>query len=148
MDRILGIDYGEKRIGLAVSDPFGWTAQPLVTITYKNGRQAFEEVCRYIETYEVKTLVFGLPLQLNGEEGIQVTKVRKFADQFHQFLRQRLPEAQIATEFMDERLSTAGAERVLIDADLSRARRKEVIDKQAASFMLQGYLDLKSRRHS
>lgn len=142
MDRILGIDYGEKRIGLALSDPFGWTAQPFSTITVKNRRQVFSELNAVIQEYDVRTLVFGLPLGLNSEEGPQALKVKEFAHQFEVFLKKTASPFNLQMAFMDERLSTAGAERVLIEADLSRRRRREVIDKQSASFMLQGYLQL------
>ena len=142
MLRILGIDYGEKRIGLALSDPFGWTAQPFSTVAVKTERQAFAEIESVIREYEVSIVVLGLPIQMNGIEGIQAEKVRKFAARLAAFLQKNACEPMPKIDFIDERLSTAGAERVLIEADLSRRHRRQVIDKQAASFMLQGYLDL------
>lgn len=137
MTRILGIDYGEKRIGLALSDPFGWTAQPLTVLVGLRREELLTALEKLVREYEVSTVVFGLPLHMDGREGEAVAKVKKIA----QALAERLSEVEI--DFMDERLSSVGAERVLIEADLSRSRRKKIIDKQAASFMLQGYLEKK-----
>lgn len=137
--RILGLDYGEKRIGVAVSDPLGFTAQGVVVITRsKDIGKDIAELKSIINKYGVEEIVMGLPITMKGEVGSSAKAVLEFVDKVKIALN--LP---IIT--WDERFSTAAAERVLIEADLSRAKRKKVIDKEAAVFMLQGYLDSKRK---
>ncbi len=140
MSRILGIDHGTRRVGLALSDPMGWTAQPFQTLEMRGERALFASLLEIVKTHEVERIVVGLPLGLDGEEGPQAIKVRAFGVALQKFLAEReLPGMSVV--FIDERLTTVLAERVLEEADLSRRRRREVIDKQAAAVMLQTYLD-------
>ena len=131
--RILGLDVGSKTIGVAVSDPMGWTAQGIKTLERK-GHEA-DELEALIREYQVEKIIVGLPLNMDGSLGSQAQSVQKFAD----FLISRFPSVPVFLQ--DERLSTVGAERSLLEADLSREKRKKVIDKMAAVFILQGYLN-------
>lgn len=131
--RILGIDYGEKRIGVAVSDPLGLTAQPVDAV------EDIEGIKRIVKEYdEVEEVVVGLPKSLSGKLGPQAQKVLEFVEKLKKDLRQRIIT-------WDERLTTVEAEKVLISAGLSRQKRKEVVDKSAAAIILQSYLDSKGR---
>lgn len=135
--RILGLDFGQKTIGAAVSDAFGWTAQGLEIIRRENEfdlKKSIERIGEIIEEYQVDSIVLGYPKNMNNSIGDRAEKTEKF--------KQKLTERfNIPVILWDERLSTVAAERCLIDADVSRAKRKKVIDKQAAVFILQGYLD-------
>lgn len=136
--RVLALDIGDVRIGLAVSDPFGWTAQGLETYTRTGDEEKDAGYIRGVAArYAPVTLLFGLPRMLSGEEGVQAQKVRAFAEKV-------LEGFEGEHVFWDERLSTAQVERMLISADVSRAKRRRVVDKLAASVILQGYLDAKS----
>jgi putative Holliday junction resolvase len=132
--RILCLDVGSKTIGVAVSDPMGWTAQGIATLTRKDPLSDCREVKRLIAEYGVEKVLVGLPLNMDGTEGTQARFVREFAERMAGHL-------EVPIVFWDERLSTAGAERGLLEADLSRAKRKRVINQMAAVFILQGYLD-------
>lgn len=136
--RILCLDIGSKRIGVAVSDPLGWTAQPLTVLERRGGTgdfQAIEKVCR--ET-EPELLLVGLPLDAEGEEGPQAQKVRAFTARMMEYLRSVAIEVPLT--MWDERYSTAEAEARLIEADVTRKARKRVIDKMAAAAILADYL--------
>jgi putative holliday junction resolvase len=122
------------RIGLAISDGLGITAQPLAVVANRDHEAALKEMERVIADREVTHIVVGLPIQMNGTEGPAAAEVRAFAEVLT--LRLKLP-----IEFWDERLSTAQAERAMLDADLSRASRKVRRDKVAAQIFLQSYLD-------
>ena len=137
--RVLGLDVGEKTVGVAVSDPMGWTAQPVETIRFKTPSEAFSRLAALIEELGVEEIVCGLPLNMNGTEGPQAAFVRKFMEGVVKKLS--ASGKNLPIHLRDERLSTIGAERVLLEADLSRAKRKKVIDKMAACFILQGYLE-------
>lgn len=137
MMRIMGLDLGKKTIGIAVSDETGLTAQPVSTIKRTSLREDLDELARLIGEYSVTGMVVGLPVNMNGTMGPATESVLKFIDD----LKER---TGIAVETWDERLSTAAVTRVLLDGDISRARRKEVVDKMAASYILQGYLDRSS----
>ncbi len=131
--RILGIDYGEKRIGVAVSDPLGIIAQGIAVIGN------IEELAKIIGQYEkIDEIVVGLPKRMSGEIGIQAQKVLEFVER----LKVAYP---IPVSTWDERLTTAAAERTLISAGLSREKRKKVIDRSAAAYILQSYLDCKKK---
>ncbi len=136
--RILGIDYGSKRIGLSVCDELGFTAQGLATITRKNKEKDMEEISRFVEKYNVEKIVIGFPIRLDGTEGIQCEKVNRFAG----ILETRF---SIPVIKWDESLSTKEAETILIEANMSRKKRKKVVDKLAATIILQGYLDYLDR---
>ncbi len=137
--RILGLDYGNKRIGVAVCDELGMTAQGVATITRKNRRKDLEEIDRFVRTYNVEKIVIGYPIRLNGTEGIQCEKVSKFTSILESTFS--LPVVK-----WDETLSTKAAEEVLIQANISRKKRKNIVDKIAAAFILQGYLDARQSR--
>ncbi len=134
--RVLGLDVGEKTVGVAVSDELGIAANPIETVPRsQHSKEDVERVLALVKSYQVTTVVVGLPLELSGKEGRAVRRVRAFSEQ----LKKRLPELKWVE--WDERFSTVAAERVLLDADLSRKRRKEVVDRQAAAYILQGWLD-------
>lgn len=137
--RIIGLDIGEKTVGVALSDPLGLTAQPIETIRYSSLHVAWQRIHVLIVKNSVSKIVAGLPLNMNGSEGPQAIKVRGFVFDLQKFLKNR--KIKLDVEYVDERLSSTAAERVLLEADVSRAKRKKVIDKLAASFILQGYLD-------
>lgn len=136
--RILGLDYGDKTIGIAVSDPFGWTAQG-VEIIRRNSEAEYKKsmarLAELVESYEVDTFVLGYPKNMNNTEGPRCEKTKVF----QQRLLARFPKIPVI--LWDERMSTIAAERSLIAADLSRQKRKNVIDKMAAVYILQGYLN-------
>jgi putative Holliday junction resolvase len=131
--RIAALDVGEARIGVAVSDELGITAQPLGVVRRVGGRRDLDALAEMLAPYAPERLVVGLPLGLRGDEGPQAIRVRAFATKVGE--RLGLP-----LEFWDERLTTVAAERVLIEADVGRRRRRDVVDKMAASLILQGYL--------
>ena len=132
----MGVDYGEKRVGLALSDPLGITAQPLECIERENDAQVAGELERLIQTHDIERVVVGLPVNLSGNDSPQTKRARRFISR----LRKNLG---VKIETWDERLSSAEAERALIDMDVRRSRRKERRDIVAAQLILQGYLDTK-----
>jgi putative holliday junction resolvase len=138
--RILGLDVGSKTIGMAVSDPLGITAQGLETLRRQNKRLDFGQLERVIKDYEVTEIVVGLPLRMSGVEGIQAEKMQGFAEQ----LRQRF---QLPVHLWDERLSSAQANRVLRDSEMSIKRRGEVVDRLAAVLILQSWMDHREMQH-
>ncbi|OGW49719.1 MAG: Holliday junction DNA helicase RuvA [Nitrospirae bacterium RBG_19FT_COMBO_42_15] len=132
--RILGLDFGDKRIGVAVSDEMGWSAQAVKTINRRSAAEDVKQIKEIAEEYEADEIIVGLPVNMNGTLGPGAEKVNNFIS---------LLKGHIAVPIntWDERLSTVAAERNLIDAGLSRKKRKDVIDMLAASVILQGYLD-------
>jgi len=132
--KILGLDLGTKTIGVAVSDGMRYSASPLETIKRTKFTQDAERILELVAENNVVALILGLPLNMDGTEGPRVQSTRAFARNLAQKLD--LPIA-----FWDERLSTAAVTRMMIDADLRRDRRAEVVDKLAASYILQGALD-------
>ena len=132
--RIIGLDVGSKTIGVAVSDALGWTAQGLTTLRRSEPASDVAKIKAYIDEYQAQRVMIGLPLNMNGSEGPSVDMVREFGSQLEQ-------EISIPIVYRDERLSTMAAERFLLEGDVSRSKRKKVIDKMAAVFILQGYLD-------
>jgi putative Holliday junction resolvase len=132
--RTLGLDYGTKTIGVAVSDGLGLTAQTVTTIRRTSLKADLAALKELVSEYEAERFVVGLPLNMDGSEGPRAEATRKFADTLTQALG-------LPVELVDERLSTVAAQRTLLEADLSRARRREVIDQMAAQFILQGWLD-------
>ena len=138
--RILGLDYGERTIGVAVSDGFGWTAQALEVIKRSNSteyKKSISRIAQWVEEYEVNTIVLGYPKNMDNTEGERCQKTKVFQKQ----LQQAFPNVTVV--LLDERMSTIAAERSLLEADMSRKKRKSVIDKMAAVHILQGYLDKK-----
>ena len=136
--RILGLDFGEKRIGVAVSDELGLTAQGVSTIVRKNNRQVMDELRQLINRYDAKQILVGYPLRLDGSEGIQCEKVNRFAG----FLETALGLPVIK---WDETLSTKEAEEILRESDVHWKKRRQVVDKLAATLIVQDYLDHSSR---
>jgi putative Holliday junction resolvase len=135
--RIAALDVGEVRIGVAVSDELGITAQGVGVVRRVGGRRDLEAIADVLRPYAPDRLVVGLPLSMSGAEGPQAARVRAFANDVATHLG-------LPLEFWDERLTTVAAERTLLEADISRRRRREVIDKVAATLILQGYLARKS----
>ncbi|MDY6272482.1 MAG: Holliday junction resolvase RuvX [Selenomonadaceae bacterium] len=135
MKRYLGLDIGNRTIGVAVSDLLGLTAQGVETIRRKNLASDIARLGELMQQYETRELVSGYPKNMNGSEGERCEVVRSFIDE----VKKVYPDIHVM--FWDERLSTVAATRSLLEADLSRRKRKKVIDKMAAVFILQGYLD-------
>ncbi|HWQ80289.1 MAG TPA: Holliday junction resolvase RuvX [Anaerovoracaceae bacterium] len=138
--KIIALDVGDKTIGVALSDDLLITAQGLMTIERVGIRKDAGKVIELIREYHCDTVVVGLPRNLNGSDSIQTEKVREFKTMLENKMRSE-GMSQVAIHFQDERFTTLIAEKVLIEADLSRKKRKDVIDKQAAVLILQGYLD-------
>ena len=138
--RKIGLDVGDRTIGVAVSDPLGITAQGITTIERVGIRKDSGKVLDLVKEYECDTIVMGLPLSMSGWDSEQTKKVREFRSMLENKMRSTGMKG-ITIEWQDERLTTVQAERVMIDADVSRRRRKQVIDKQAAVIILQTYLD-------
>ena len=132
--RILGLDVGSRRIGVAVSDPLGITAQGLETLQRRNKRYDFEQLQHVIQEYDVREIVVGLPLRMSGAEGIQSDKMQVFAEDLRK--RFRLP-----VHLWDERLTSAEANRLLRETDLSIEKRGKAVDRMAAVLILQGWME-------
>lgn len=143
--RILGLDIGDRTVGVAVSDPLGLTAQGVTTIERVGIRKDTGKVIDLIREYGCETVVCGLPLSLSGQDSPQTEKVRAFRTMLENKLRSSAMQ-DVKVDWQDERLTTVQAEKVLIEADLSRSKRKQVIDKQAAVLILQAYLDRMGNR--
>ncbi len=138
MARVLGIDLGSRRIGVAVSDGLGLTAQPRATLPRHGGMRDMDAIARVVKEADADRIVLGLPLDCEGKEGPAALRARAFADKLRATLK-------LPVELCDESFSTVEAEDVLIAADLSRARRKQVVDKLAAAIILQRWLDAQRR---
>ncbi|WZY00909.1 Holliday junction resolvase RuvX [Bacillus sp. FSL W7-1360] len=139
--RIIGLDVGTKTVGVALSDALGWTAQGLETIAFndENKSDMFSKLVSLINMHEARTVVVGYPKNMNGTIGESGRRSETFA----KMLREHV---DVQVVLWDERLTTAAATRVLVDADVSRKKRKKVIDKMAAVLILQSYLDHASHR--
>lgn len=133
--RILGVDYGDSRIGVSVSDPLGWTAQGLETINTSKGIQSvlcrFEEI---IKQFSVEKIIVGFPRNMNGTVGERAAKTEKFID----LLTKKF---KIPVEKWDERLTTVAAHRLMNESNIKRKKKKELIDTISSTYILQGYLD-------
>lgn len=135
--RIMGLDVGSKTVGVAISDPLGFTAQGLeiIPIDEDKGEFGLERLTELVEQYKVDQFVVGLPKNMNNTSGPRVEASQAYGDLLTE--RYKLP-----VEYQDERLTTVAAERMLVEqADISRGKRKKVIDKLAAQLILQNYLD-------
>lgn len=140
--RILGLDFGDKTIGVAVSDPFGWTAQGVEIIRRDNPaefKKSMRRLAELVEQYQVETIVLGYPKNLDGSEGERCIKTNDFCER----IKKRFPKMEVI--LWDERFSTIAAERSLREVGLNHDKRKSVIDKMAAVHILQGYLDSKGK---
>ncbi len=136
----LALDVGDKTIGVAVSDPMLITAQGITTIERVGIRKDTGKVLELIKEHDCDTVVIGLPKKLDGTDSIQTEKVYEFKTRLENKLKGS-GMGHIKLVYQDERLTTVMAEKVLIEADVSRSKRKKVIDKQAAVLILQSYLD-------
>lgn len=135
--RVLGLDVGSKTIGIAVSDPLGFTAQGLTTVRRKNKRLDFEQLYRIIAEYQVSEIVVGYPLRLSGNEGIQSEKMRLFAEE----LRKKFG---LPVHLWDERLTSSQANRILRESEISIKKRGEAVDRMAAVLILQSWMEARS----
>lgn len=137
--RILALDVGAKRIGVAVSDPLGITAQGLETIQRQNKRRDLEALARLLAEYQVREVVVGLPLRLSGAEGTQSEKMRRFAEELQSHFG-------VTVHLWDERWTSTEANRLLRDAELSIEKRGKAVDRMAAVLILQSWLEARSNR--
>jgi putative Holliday junction resolvase len=135
--RVLGLDVGARRIGVAVSDPLGITAQGLDTLQRTNKKNDFKHLDRVIREYEVQEIVVGLPLRMSGAEGIQAEKIQAFAQDLRKHFR-------LPVHLWDERLTSAEANRLLRETDLSIEKRAKAVDRMAAILILQGWMQNRS----
>jgi putative holliday junction resolvase len=136
--RVLGLDVGARRIGMAVSDPLGITAQGIETLHRKNKRTDFAALHSVIRTYGVVEIVVGLPLRMSGAEGIQSEKMQVFAQELHK-------KSGLPVHLWDERLTSAEANRLLRETQLSIEKRGKAVDRMAAILILQGWMEHHSR---
>jgi putative Holliday junction resolvase len=140
MSRILGIDYGSKRIGLAISDETGQIAFPLSVLENISQRRVAEEITKIIAERKVDSIVLGLPINLDGTRGIAAENIERFAEVLKK-------QVSIPVAFWDERLSTKIAERAMIEGGMRRERRRQCIDRATAQIILQSYLDAQSSQN-
>lgn len=132
--RLMGLDVGTKTIGIALSDEAGITAQPVTTLKRSSIKKDLEELLRLAGDRQVRGFVVGMPINMDGTEGPRSKSVQKFVE----LLKEK---TGLPVYTWDERFSTIAVTRVLVEGDLSRKRRKEVVDKMAAAYILQGFLD-------
>ena len=132
--RILGLDLGQKTIGVAISDPVGFTAQGITTIHRKSKAADIEELKKICKEYGVEKIVIGLPKNMDNSIGFAGEKILEFSEIIKEQVLDNI-------EMWDERLTTVAAHRAMLEADMSRAKRKKIVDKIAATYILQGYLD-------
>jgi len=135
--RVLGLDVGSRTIGVAVSDELGMAAHGVTTLQRRGTQKDVAQVLELVRRYQAERIVVGMPFELDGSVGQRATRVRVFFD--------ALAAAGLAVDEWDERYSTVEAEATLLEANVSRARRKEVIDQMAAQVILQGWLDAREK---
>ena len=137
--RVLGIDFGSVRVGFALSDPLGITAQGIKTLDYIGEKQVIEHIRNLIETRNIGEIVLGLPLNMDGSKGAAAKLCEDFG--------KKLQEAVSASVVLwDERLTTKAAERQMLEFDFSRRKRRKAVDRMAAQILLQSYLDSQAAR--
>lgn len=136
--RIMALDVGTVRIGVAISDELFITAQGIETIRCADLKKDLQEIARLVAANTVSEIVVGLPLNMNGTHSVKTEEVLKFADDL-------IKTVSVPVRMWDERLTTVQAGRVLLEADMSRAKRKHLADKLAAQLILQSYLDSRKR---
>lgn len=136
--RIMGLDVGSKTVGVAISDALGWTAQGIETVKIAEDQEqfGFDRLGELIKEYEVSEIVIGYPKNMNNTIGPRAEASERYAEGLKE-------KFSLPVKLWDERLTTMAAEKMLISADVSRKNRKKVIDKMAATMILQGYLDFK-----
>ena len=137
-ERIVALDVGDRRIGIAVSDPLGITAQPIETYTRVGYGPDTRRIAQLAQQYVTNRILCGLPLNMDGTQGFQTQKVREFAA--------KLEETGLTVEFYDERMTTVLAEDALLEADMRRENRKKKVDMVAAVMILQSYLDAQAAK--
>ena len=135
--RYMGLDLGDRRIGIALSDIMGIISNGLESYTRVSIDSDLNHIAKIIAEQNVKVVVLGYPVNMNGTKGDATRKVEEFAER----LKEVVPDIKV--EFMDERLTTVAAQKVLIEADMTRQKRKTVVDKLAATIILQDYLNIK-----
>ena len=135
--RVLGLDVGSRRIGIAISDPLGFTAQGLPTLLRQNKRLDFEHLAKVVADYRISEIVVGYPLRLSGAEGIQSEKMQLFAEE----LRKKFG---LPVHLWDERLSSTQANRLLRETHLSIKKRGQAVDRMAAILILQNWMEARS----
>ena len=136
--RKMALDYGEVRIGIAFSDLLNIIANGYETYTRRNEQADIEYLCKLAKEREVDTIILGLPVNMDGSEGERAQATREFGQKL-------LDASGLTIKYFDERLTSASAERLLIQADMRREKRKQVIDKVSATIILQNYLDMFSK---
>lgn len=142
MTRILGLDVGNKTIGVALSDPLGFTAQGITTINRSHDlKQDFIKLKEICDNYKVELIVIGLPKHMNGSIGTQAKLVKNFVIELQNNIN-------LPIEYIDERLTTVLAQKSLIEGNIKKSKRKQIIDKQAAVFILQTYLDKQYNKYN
>lgn len=132
--RVMGLDVGSRRIGIAISDPLGLTAQGLPTLLRQNKRLDFEQLGKIIAEYQVSEIVVGYPLRLSGAEGIQSEKMQLFAEELHK-------KFGLPVHLWDERLTSTQANRLLRETDMSIKKRGQAVDRMAATLILQNWME-------
>ena len=137
MTRFIGVDYGSKRVGLAISDGLGLTAQPLEVVPRI---KAVDRILELVAEYGIETIVLGLPTGLRGGEGVSAKEARSLGGQ--------LASSELEVEYIDERFTSRMAEEVLLESGMKRRDRRDTVDKVAAAIILQGYLDKRARGNS
>lgn len=141
MYKILCLDLGTKRVGVAKADDLGLTAQGLTVLERKPHAKFIESIKQMVAEYRIETILLGMPIRMDGTKGPETQRVMAMVHE----LRRGIPGINVET--WDERLSTTAVERVLIEADLTRKKRKQVVDKVAAVYILQNYLDYLHAHH-
>ncbi|VAV82366.1 Putative pre-16S rRNA nuclease Yqg [hydrothermal vent metagenome] len=144
--RVLGLDIGKRRIGLAITDECFLTAQPLKVIKRSSLRDDLAEIIEEVVKNNAGRIVVGMPYEMNGTEGPAAGYTRRFTSALEAALKAEPATGQVDIEFWDERFSTVAVERVLIEGDARRSKRKQVVDKLAAAYILQGWLDGRQNR--
>ena len=139
--RVLSIDFGEKRIGLALSDSLGLIASPLEVFEYSSREKALDRIAETIKRKEANEVIVGLPLEMNGNRGVKAKEAEEFADSLRKIIN-------IPVFCWDERLTTAEAQRALLEANMSRAGRRQRTDMVAAALLLQSYLEARRNKES
>ncbi len=140
LERIMGLDIGERRVGVALSDPLGITAQPHKVLERQDTKSLLDSIKSIIDEYEVSKIVVGMPYDMKGEKG-------KSAEKIQEFIIILEKETGLEIDVADERFSTAFSRKAMLEADASRRKRKKNIDKIAAAVILQGYLEKRENRN-
>ena len=141
MNRVLAVDLGTRRLGLALSDPSGTLAAPLLTIVHRDRQTDLSQIVRVAEAHQVERIVVGCPRNMDGTSGSAALRAEAFAAALRRMVR-------MPVEMWDERLTTVSAERMLVASNVPRSRRRGMRDRVAAAFILQAYLDAQRRREA